>query len=392
MKPEDFASDIIAFMDMQCHQSIYRTGERVLSDPGRALTKFYLTGRLRLMLERMVAEAGDADSLIAQLPLEELQMLPAVDDVRTAMNAVELMGHEFPEARFAVSGVIPEGLSILAAKPKQGKSWLALQVAVSISKGATALGSYPCDQGAVLYLALEDGLPRLKRRLVQMGASPSELAYFQTVCPRLDEGGFDYLNDWLVTWRGKNPRLVIVDTFAHFRPRTTGRQSAYETDTDALRPLHGLAKEHRVAVLVIHHLRKGIGEDWLDTVSGTAGLAGVADSTFVLERKRGDSDAILRGTGRDIHDLEIGLSFDEKTGLWALSNSSVSYLEKSTAQRDILDALEAAAGVGLRSGEISRAIGRTPQATNNLIQRLVESGEVAQLDGPRSAYVLRRRQ
>ncbi len=73
----------------------------------------------------------------------------------------ELAEQTFPETLWVVPDLLPEGLTLLAAKPKLGKSWLALGLALAVASGGVALGKVPVNQGAVLYLALEDSPKRL---------------------------------------------------------------------------------------------------------------------------------------------------------------------------------------------------------------------------------------
>ena len=66
----------------------------------------------------------------------------------------DLLSWELPPVRWAIPEILPEGLTLLAGKPKLGKSWLALSVALSIAAGGVALGAQPVAKGHVLYLAL----------------------------------------------------------------------------------------------------------------------------------------------------------------------------------------------------------------------------------------------
>lgn len=84
-------------------------------------------------------------------------------------SAATLMTMEFPPLKQVVPGFLVEGLNVLAGAPKQGKSWLCLDCADAVADGGLAFGSVRCEQGDVLYLALEDGRPRLQRRLRQRG-------------------------------------------------------------------------------------------------------------------------------------------------------------------------------------------------------------------------------
>src|SRR5712691_6266175 len=89
------------------------------------------------------------------------------------LNAVELMALELPEPRWAVTGLIPEGLNIFAGRPKSGKSWLMLGIAIAVASGGRALGQVAVAPGDVLYLAMEDSPRRLKERIgVLLGDSP----------------------------------------------------------------------------------------------------------------------------------------------------------------------------------------------------------------------------
>ena len=80
-------------------------------------------------------------------------------------TADELLVAEFPEPRWAVDGIIPEGLTLLCGSPKFGKSWLGLGLGVSVATGGHAFGRVPVQQGHALVLALEDPARRLQERL-----------------------------------------------------------------------------------------------------------------------------------------------------------------------------------------------------------------------------------
>jgi hypothetical protein len=55
-------------------------------------------------------------------------------------------------------------------------------------------------------------------------------------------------------------------------------------------------------------------EDFLDTISGSQGLAGAADTVAVLRRSRGSAGAVLKITGRDVEEAELALNFDAAFG------------------------------------------------------------------------------
>jgi len=82
------------------------------------------------------------------------------------VNAKELVILELPKPRWAIQGILPEGLNILAGKPKQGKSILCLNVGLAVAAGGKALNKIHAEKGSVIYFALEDTLRRLKERII----------------------------------------------------------------------------------------------------------------------------------------------------------------------------------------------------------------------------------
>src|SRR5262245_2359473 len=69
-------------------------------------------------------------------------------------SAQSLRKKVFEPARFVVPSYITEGLTILAGRPKLGKSWLMLDIGLAVGRGG-CWGNAKCDAGNVLYLALE---------------------------------------------------------------------------------------------------------------------------------------------------------------------------------------------------------------------------------------------
>src|SRR5262249_55507671 len=94
---------------------------------------------------------------------------PASDDqpsllIQRAVNGTWLGAQQFPPLEHAVDGIIPEGLGILVAPPKKGKSSLVGNVGLAVAAGGLALGAISVTRRPVLYLALEDGHRRLQSR------------------------------------------------------------------------------------------------------------------------------------------------------------------------------------------------------------------------------------
>ena len=240
-----------------------------------------------------------------------LHAVTAAPERRTRWTDAELLRQDFPPPRWAVPGLLCEGLNLLAGAPKLGKSWLSLGIGAAIANGDPALGGIEVERGPVLYCALEDTGRRLQRRRRQMfaaGGRAAPLLTLETACPTMPNGG----DAVIVEWIEQNPgaRLVIIDTFEKMRGATRHGVSAYAADYAAAGRFKTIADTYGVPILLIHHVRKQAAEDWQDLVSGTNGLTGAVDATLVLERSRGQADGVLHVTGRDVVENDYAMSFD----------------------------------------------------------------------------------
>ena len=72
-----------------------------------------------------------------------------------------LMTMPLQPLEFVIENLLSNGLHILAGSPKVGKSWLALWLAVTISKGEDIWGN-KVKQGDTLYLCFEDNQIRIR--------------------------------------------------------------------------------------------------------------------------------------------------------------------------------------------------------------------------------------
>jgi AAA domain len=295
----------------------------------------------------------------------------------------DLLSWELPPVRWTIPDMLPEGLTLLAGKPKLGKSWLALTIALSIAAGGVALGAQPVERGDVLYLVLEDNARRLQSRarrlLASLSDTPSNLD-FALGWPRLGEGGLAYLEEYFKAH--PQLRLVVIDTWARVAPPSGERRcSQYEGDYESLTPLKRLADTYHVSILVVHHLRKTASSDVLDEIIGSTGVTGAVDGTMILKRDRGQTDATLFITGRDVErEQQLALNFDATTALWTLVGNAEE-LCCTRARQDILDLLCEQGPDGMKTREIAEALQKNYHTTRSLLRKMEESGDLRRFDG-----------
>lgn len=286
--------------------------------------------------------------------------------------------HEpFAEIRWAIKGLLPEGLCVLGGRPKQGKSWWALQAAAAIARGIKAFSKIDTEQGPVLYLGLEDSQRRLQKRLQLLLGKEAwpEALLLNTKWPRLAEGGLGKLARY---FREQQPRLVVIDTFARVRDASDPRANAYDSDTSALAPLQQLAMDHHVCVLLILHLRKLPSDDWIDAIAGSTGLSGVPDALLGLFRKRGERGAELKVTGRDIDERELAYRLDERA-FW-VEEGPAEEVARTYEQRQVCITI-ARAKRSLQPADIAKRLGISLPAAQQRLYRMADQGLLRSADG-----------
>ena len=113
-------------------------------------------------------------------------------------------------------------------------------------------------------------------------------------------------------------------------------QQGYTEDYESLAALHRLANDKGVSIILLHHTRKMEAEDPVDTVSGTFGLAGCADSVLVLNRSSQGTTLYVRG--RDIEEAEHAVSFDKAGCRWTILGNATE-VHRSNERNSILAVL-----------------------------------------------------
>ena len=235
------------------------------------------------------------------------------------MTAEQLQRAPYSPVPFLVDELIPEGLHILAGAPKIGKSLLALWLCLCVAQGQP-LWNFAVTQGEVLYLSLEDSYRRIQSRLFDLTDDAPQTLHFAILADTLKHGLEQQIEQFLM--EHPTTKLVVIDTLQ--RVRGTGSDSnLYANDYQDIGLLKKLADDQHIAILLIHHLRKLHDDDPMNMISGSTGLSGAADSTFVLQKhSRLANIASLHCTGRDIPDRTLKLEFGEEDHIWKLLEDS----------------------------------------------------------------------
>ncbi len=291
------------------------------------------------------------------------------------ITTAELYAKEIQRTPFIVEEILPRGLTILGGLGKVGKSWFSFWLAMQVAKGES-IWDFKTTKGTTLYLAFEDNEERLQDRLFisrKHHTTPyhnlcglffrhkcqkystifpisfpffynsAEKIYSQILqlglcgialsdemenapenahlCIEISKMGGELesrIRNFIVEHPDTN--LIIIDTLQKVRGNT---ESNYISDYEDVTILKNLADEFKIAIVVIHHLRKQKDSDIFNQITGSTGLQGAADTMMVLEQsKRGDHFATLHLTGRDVKSRELELERGEDN-IWILISDSL---------------------------------------------------------------------
>lgn len=236
---------------------------------------------------------------------------------KDSFSAYELQGSEITPPNWIVKDILPQGLAIISAPSKTGKSWMMLQLAAAVCEGGAFLG-YPTEQAGCLYYALEDSKFRLKDRINKMlcGAAAPKKLYLAIKADPLDGGLLERLTAELE--ENACIKLVIIDTLQKVRGKSSKTETAYTSDYREMSALKDFADKRKICILLVHHLRKMTDDnDVFNMISGSNGIMGACDTIFILsKKKRADENATLSMTGRDIRQTDLVVHFNTEKYRW----------------------------------------------------------------------------
>lgn len=310
------------------------------------------------------------------MPLTLDQMLPVV-------RVGELPSEELAERWLVEELWCAQAVGVIGGAPKCAKTWLGLDMALSVATGTPCLGKYAVPQpGPVLVYLAEDALRVVRERVEGMarhrGLDLDQVKIHVITAPvlRLDQDrDRQRLKE---TTRRLRPRLVVLDPLV----RLHGIDENHAGDVaELLAYIRALQRELGPSVVLVHHTRKNAG----DGVAAGQGLRGsgdihaFGDSNLYLQRTKEHliltsehrsapasapiSLELVTADAETTH-LEVIVEPDDQGGR-SLEEQVLDLLARDrvltrTRLRDCLAVKNERLGVVLESLEQARRICRTP--------------------------------
>lgn len=184
-------------------------------------------------------------------------------------------------------------VTLLAGSTNTGKSTLAMQIAMAISKGECCLtleNKHPPSK--VIVYDFESKPHQLRKRYGMLNLTDNQNFYFCNDVELLDDSTklFAKIETHL---ESLNPKIVIIDNIGYLTDRATVDQQAA---LQLMKGLSKLCKKYRVAILVIVHTPKRPADRPLTKydLEGSAKIINYADSSFFIAESKDPEQRYLK--------------------------------------------------------------------------------------------------
>lgn len=329
------------------NQKMYQNMYHEMYSPADGMNPYIEADRL---FDSPLAQAMMDEHIHTAQPILEPQRGPRS---LKAISSEEIVCGSYTPPPFVVEEMLPAGLTMFAAPPKTGKSWLCMELAHCVATGRPFWGRATCA-GSVLYMDLESRDYRVQARMGKAGLTGAPGLRFAFEAERLDTGLLPQLSEHLAAH--PDLKLVIVDTLARVKGGTRQKADAYVTDTMTLAPLQSWALNHGIAVLCVTHMRKqGVvrtDSDPFEQITGSNAQFGVADGAWLITGARDDKERRFIASGRDYESVELTIAFEREHCRWRCMGDTLDQerrrYETSPVVRTIRDLLSESEGACVR--------------------------------------------
>lgn len=312
--------------------------------------------------------------------------VPCVDVV----DVSELQDKTLPPMKWLIDDLLPVGgVVMLSAKPKMGKSFLAIQLALSVASGGEFLG-FQARKHEVLYIDLETSQRSMKGRISMMTDDAPKGLYLMTPQEVFEfgniENGFESQVDYFLESH-KCVKLVIVDTYGLIQGSRTAAQNIYRQEYAEISHLNSWARKKGFTLVLIHHQNKQ--DDYSNPVQGISGSTGITGGlqAYYILTKRDYTDTRTKLTigGKEIAERDIFIQPESETNrTWVEVEPEDRPSRRKTVSNNpitmtIRELCADTEEVEIRAKELAEKVGKSPRNVGSWLNQY--EGELAEYQG-----------
>jgi RecA-family ATPase len=213
-----------------------------------------------------------------------------VNQTLPVVRVAEIASEESAQ-RWLVEGLWgARSVGVIGGAPKCSKTWLGLDMALSVATGTACLGKYAVPEpGPVLVYLAEDALPVVRERIAGMarhrGLDLFQVEIYVITAPVLRLDRDPDRTRLLETTKRLRPRLLVLDPLV----RLHGIDENHAGEVAALLAyFRSLQRQLDLSVLLVHHARKNAagGASAGQGLRGSSDIHAFGDSNLYLRRTK----------------------------------------------------------------------------------------------------------
>lgn len=312
--------------------------------------------------------------------------VPCVDVV----DVSDLQDKMLPPMKWLIDDLLPVGgVVMLSAKPKMGKSFLAIQLALAVASGGDFLG-FQARKHEVLYIDLETSQRSMKNRISMMTDDAPKGLYLMTPQEVYEFGnignGFESQVNYFIESH-KGVKLVIVDTYGLIQGSRTAAQNIYRQEYAEISHLNSWARKKGFTLVLIHHQNKQ--DDYTNPVqgiSGSTGITGGLQAYYILsKREYTDTRTKLTIGGKEIMERDIFIQPESDTNrTWVeVEPEDRPSRRKTVADNPITmtirDLCADSEEIEIKAKELAERVGKSSRSVGSWLNQY--EGELAEYQG-----------
>jgi hypothetical protein len=279
-------------------------------------------------------------------------------------------------------------VGVIGGAPKSCKTWLALDMAVAVASGRPCLGRYavPAPGPAIVYAA-EDSPPSVRERLENLARARGadfaalDVGLIVEPCLRLDR--LEHVARLRSTLGRRRPRLLVLDPYV--RLQSADENNATEVSA-ILSTLRELSRTFDCAIALVHHARKGTGDEPGQALRGSSDFYAWADSLLSLRRAR-EGLALAVEHRAAVSPPPIGLTLVTEDGPIRLEPGAMPVAQAELALAERVVKLLAQGARPLT--QLRLLLGVRKQTLGDVVRELLAAGRVVRASDGRLALATR---
>lgn len=249
-------------------------------------------------------------------------------------TAAAMLSKPEPAIEWLIENIwVDKSRGLLAGNPGVGKTWLALDMLISVASGQPFLGQYPVKQGAVLLVEEESSELNLSRRLHSLararGLKDSDLTNLYLLTRQFTKIPKD-LKELFHVMAGLDIKLVVFDSLRRFHHCDENSSSEMQEVLDGFAKLNVMTE---ASIVLIHHLAKNtdFNKPLFERLRGSSDLWAWRDCLIGVEGEEDADQCLCSFQFRDAESplpIAVKRSVNEQTGAITMLAIEPDFVEK----------------------------------------------------------------